>query len=70
VYAFITTMPKDDDNDTTCTVNTLYSEKKGVRQKIEEPNENPRFGIFFLSLILTLLRRPRGPKTVGAYTLG
>lgn len=28
VYAFITTMPKDDDNDTTCTVNALYSEKR------------------------------------------
>ena len=27
VYAFITTMPKDDDNNTTCADNTLYSEK-------------------------------------------
>jgi hypothetical protein len=47
-------MPKDDDNDTTCTVNALSTRKKrGVRQKIEESNENPRFAIFLsLSLIL------------------
>lgn len=66
MYAFITTMLKDDDNDTTCT----YSQrsllgKKGVRQKIETRMKILAL-IFFSSLPYTPLRRPPGSKTVSA----
>lgn len=61
-------MPKDDDddNDTTCTVNALYSEiLKGFRQKIEKRMKILALVIFF-SLPYTLLRCPPGSNTVSA----